>query len=234
MQQPLPGGQSPRPRAPGQRVPGPPPVGYRPATPAAPAPVTPADPGQAAAVAATLAALAAVRPRSRPLVRFAGSTCITTAWITLILSIVSAVGTFAIPVTLGPMVAAASRASQPSTLGAGGSPDGVPDTSLLPGPGGLPSPSALLRGDSDSGGFSLPMPSPVGGFRPSAMIASLGPLLTPVCVGTGVLTLVSGVVFFFILLGLGQACHAVTDTDKRLAEVQATLLSISARLPAGR
>ena len=168
--------------------------------------------------------LAAPRRKKRGALRFVASSCVFTAWLTLIFSLLFAGGSF-----LAGAAAMAAVKSAPAT-----SPLSIP---VPPSPGATGAASGL-EGDELNALPSSPFGgagagnSPLGGMgNPLDMIKGL---IAPLSFVSGVFTLVSGVVGFILFLGLAQACYALLDLEDQSFQMAQTLQMIVARLGAGR
>lgn len=222
MQQP-PSGRPPRPPG-GAPPPGTPPQGGR-----APAPGNYPPPGgwgqpaqQAPSsyapprVEAPPPALGVTPPKrkSRGSLKFLASTCVFSAWITLVLSVFSAFSTFMFAAGFGTM--AGSMGASPS--------------------GSLTAPAnpSLSSPGDDGLGISKPSIPGIGNLGSAMGGAMLGQIVGPVCFAFGAFTLVSGIVTFIIFLGLGQACYVLIDLEEQSIQQGEALGIIIARLGQGR
>lgn len=135
-------------------------------------------------------------PRPKyPGVRFLASSCIVSAWLTLILSLV------------GGVVMIASSVS--------------PD--LTPAPQRLsPSP---ISGLDDAGTSAEPRSS-----QSEAMLALMNVLLPSIKVGSGILTIATGVVTFFLLLALGMLMYVLLDMEQNTRSAAAAMSAIAQRM----
>jgi hypothetical protein len=201
-----------------------PPPGYQP-RPAGPA--RPLEMPAAPAVSPQLAAQAhaALRPPvrrpSRGFLRFFAGACISSAWLTLILSIVLGIASIgSIAGIKGMTDSLGGYVNQRSSQGLGGA-SGLP-TGDLGGDG--------LGGDGlGTSGLGLPEG---GGGGPAlgvmGMLAQLGGALTLVAYIGAAITFLSGVVMWLLFLGLGKLTHAFLDLEEQAAHDRDALQAVLA------
>lgn len=220
MQQPPPGRPPGPPYRPPQgqppRAATPPPPGYGGATP----PPSGATGYGTAPLAPPPVPLAAPRKKKRGALRFVASSCVFSAWLTLIFSLLFAGGSFLAGAAAMSTAAKAAASSNyfPTPPSATGTVPGLEGDEL----GGIKSPF----GGSPLGG------SPLGGLgNPLDMLKSL---IAPMSFISGTFTLVSGVVGFILFLGLAQACYALLDLEEQSFQMAQTLQIIVTRLGPGR
>lgn len=150
--------------------------------------------------------------KSRRSLRFLASTCIFTAWLTLVLSVLG--GGISIFMGLAGLATSSAASSSsnyfpaPPAAGGGG----------IMGGDGTEMPALPGLGNGGSGG-GMAMFAPI-----------LGRLMAALSLGGGLFTLVSGVVTFLLFLGLGQACVALIDVEEQQYRMNDTLGIILARL----
>lgn len=214
MSQP-PRGQGP----PGGRPPLPP---QQPAHP--PPPIQPGAPGapgygaqsrQGAWVppqAGTAAPAPYMMPRPRPrrgALKFVAHSCVASAWITLFASLILAVFML-ISAQNVPMTAAPAPLPQSPVYSGGFSTSGdLVDESLgsMPGLSAPPNPGQALMG----------------------LLPSPGTIFKGALIGSAAVTLFSGVILFFLFLGIGQACYALIDLEQRQFDLQDLLQQVLSR-----
>lgn len=215
MQQPPPG----RPNRPPGGVPPPggrPGPGYPPPGWGQPAP--PMQPPYAASVPpAPAGPPPALGPRplkrkNRNALRFLAGSCVFSAWISLVLSLFTAFG-----LVMTGMGFAATSAAPGSTLSS---------TPL----GGGSSPLGSGAGGEESGIPKLPG-ADLGGALTGGILARVVP---PLCYGSAVFTLFTGVVTFLLFLGMGQGCYLLVDLEEQSFQMSEALGIIVARLGPGR
>ena len=159
--------------------------------------------------------------KSRGSLRFLAGTCVFSAWATLVLSILFAIGTFMAGASAAAMMGAASRSQQyfPST------------TPTMPSVPSMPSPmdpsGGLLGQDGASPSPMSPSPGPFTGI---SMLQQFIPALS---LAGGVFTLVSGIVTFLLFMGLGQACYVLLDLEEQQGRME-NMLQILTLRPGGR
>lgn len=195
--------QAGRPPAPGGY---PPPSGW--GQPAHQAPATYAPPR----VETPALGIAPPQRKSRGSLKFLASTCVFSAWITLVLSIVSAFSTFMAGVGFTATASAITAPSSPSPLSS------------------LPS-NPTVGGTGDDLGVPKSPLGDIGSAMGGAMLARFVP---PICYAFGAFTLVSGIVTFILFLGLGQACYILIDLEEQSIQQGEALGIIIARLGQGR
>ncbi len=192
------------------------------------------------------------RRKRRGTVKFAGGTCVFSAWTTLVFSILFAIGSFITGASLSSYGAAAERARQMPPLTGGstfpsqsGSPLGnltppfpMPRTEVDPDTGAqipvadpnLGSSGSGLEGTSVGGsgmgglGGGMLGGGPMG--APGAILPILAPIMSAapmLCYASGILTLVSGIGLFLLFLGLGQTCYAVVEIEDQLERMDQNL-----------
>jgi hypothetical protein len=173
--------------------------------------------------------LAAPRRKKRGALRFVATSCVFSAWLTLIFSLLFAGGSF--------LAGAAATAALSKAPAASSSPYSLPSIPV-PSPGargaasGLEGEELSALPSSPFGGSPLGGDSPLGGIgNPLDMIKGMIPGIS---FASGVITLVSGVVGFILFLGLAQACYALLDLEEQSFQMAQTLQMIVARLGAGR
>ena len=156
-----------------------------------------------------------VRRKKRGALRFLAGTCLVTAWLTLALSLLVAVsaGLAGASMAARGRAAASSTTYFPTPAPGGGAGMGLPD--LEGGSAGLPSSGAALPGPET--------------FLPLFLNA-----LPALYLGSAAITLVTGIVTFLLVLGLGQACYALLDLEDQSYQMAQSLQAILARLGAGR
>ncbi len=159
--------------------------------------------------------------KSRGSLRFLAATCVFSGWVTLVLSIVFAIGTFMAGASAAAMLGAADRSQQYFP------PPSSPSMPSMPSP--MDPSGGLLGGE---GGLS---PSPLGGGGgPFTGMASLLQKSIPaLSFAGGVFTLVTGVVSFLLFLGLGQVCYVLLDLEEQQGRMENMLQVLSLR-PHGR
>jgi hypothetical protein len=171
--------------------------------------------------------LAAPRRKKRGALRFVAASCVFSAWLTLIFSLLFAGGSFlagAAAMRLPKAPAASSPLAIPS-LPAPGSTANAPglegdDLGMGSAPfGGSP------LGGSPLGG------NPLGGGGPFELIREL---LPGISFASGAFTLVTGIVGFVLFLGMAQACYALMDLEDQTFQMAQTLQMIVTRLGPGR
>jgi hypothetical protein len=164
------------------------------------------------------AAPGAGRKKRRSL-RFLAGTCVFSAWLTLILSVIGAISMFGAGLAAARAAAAAASGTQyfPPVSSTPSSPDspGVP-------PGGEPDDLGLPANPLSS----LP--------KPSDFLLPIQKYAPQICYGSGAFTLVTGLVCFLLLLGLGQMCYVLLDLEEQSAQTSQALQVVIARLGAGR
>lgn len=170
------------------------------------------------------AAVAAPRRKKRGGLRFVAGSCVFSAWATLILSILFAVGSFMAGAAAAATAARATSGSQYFP-----SPSASPSPELPGSSTGLPG----LGGD-ELGGMGN---GPLGGAGPmagiGAMMGMLQAFIPGICFASGAFTLVSGIVGFVLFLGIAQACYALLDLEEQSFVMSQTLNTIVARLGSG-
>lgn len=178
-------------------------------------------------------ALPPVPPRrNRAALRFVASTCVGSAWITLLASILFAWLTFA----AGSRFSRASSGTQYVPRAGATAPGG----SGLEGLGGLGGGAGGQGGLSDLLGGPQATPPDLGGLLSGgtggggALGMLGGGLLSGFFIASAIGTLVMGVVGFFLFLGMGQACYALLDLEEQSQQMAQTLQFLAARLGGGR
>lgn len=159
------------------------------------------------------------RPRkSRSSLRFLAGTCVFSAWVTLVFSIVFAVMTFMAGASAAAMLGTASRSQQY-----------FPTTPSMP---SMPSPmdpsGGLLGPEGMSGSLMNPAQGPLTGM--TQLIQKAIPAMS---FAGGVFTLVTGIVSFLLFLGLGQACYVLLDLEEQQNRMENMLQLLTLR-PGGR
>lgn len=163
--------------------------------------------------------------RSRSLLRFLAGTCVFTAWITLLISVLGAAAAAAVGVGAARMLAPGATLSTLPRL-----PEGSALPPSFPGesygvnpttPGGSAGPGSVLQ--------DL-MGGPPRGAGGEQLLDLLARAWSVACFGGAALTLVSGLVMFLMFLGLGQACYVLLEVEERQLQLQDTLTILGARL----
>lgn len=163
--------------------------------------------------------------RKRGALKFVASTCIFSAWLTLVVALLFAGAS--LMAGLGLSAQGAAARSGPQYFPAPTAP-GMGDGGLEGGGGlgveGLP---GLGGGGSPLGGGG----NPLGGL---ANALDLRGYMAAALYGSALFNFVTGIVGFFLFLGLGQACYALLDLDEESQRQLQMLEIIAARLGAGR
>lgn len=160
-----------------------------------------------------------VMPRKRPgrgALRFVAHSCVASAWITLLGSLLLSVMMF---------VSAANMKTAPDLRAPA-------PTFSLPGSGGdamnpdvLIDPSSVRLPDlGGAGGGTGDLNSALQSIMPST-----GAIFRIGLVWSGVITLVSGIMLFFLFLGLGQACYAIIDLEQKQYDLADLMQHVMAR-----
>lgn len=154
-------------------------------------------------------------PKKRGALRFVAASCVLSAWLTLVVALLFA--GLSLVAGLGMSASlAASRATH------------------MPRPQGLPD---LGGADSNLGGGLFPQ-EPGGALgQPVAGLGGLPdvrPYVQGLCYASAAFNLVTGVVGFFLFLGLGQACYALLELEEESRRTTQWLEVIATRLGAGR
>lgn len=232
MQQPPPG----RPPGPPYRPPqGQPPRTAPPPPPSYSAPVHPPQapgntPGYGAPAVPPPGVLAMPRRKKRGALRFVAASCVFSAWLTLIFSLIFAGGSF---------LGGAAAMRLPKSPAASSSMPGSMPIPSLPAPGSTAN-APGLEGD-DLGVGSMPFGgSPLGGSPLGGNPLGGGPFdlirefLPAISFASGAFTLVTGIVGFVLFLGMAQACYALMDLEDQTFQMAQTLQMIVNRLGPGR
>jgi hypothetical protein len=152
--------------------------------------------------------------------RFVAGSCVFSAWLTLIVSLVFGIGSVAMGAGA---LATAKRASAssnyfPTTPNSGGG------GGILPGFGDEPG------GGSAEGGGGMAF-SPMRSMMP--MFDMVKSTLPVVCFASGAFSIVTGVVGFILLLGIAQLCYCILDIEEQSYQTAVTLSTLLARMNSG-
>ncbi|MFN3649890.1 MAG: hypothetical protein ACK47B_09925 [Armatimonadota bacterium] len=212
-------------RPPQQGVPGPPPQPeWRPPQGAAP----PSAPASAPAPVPAVPFMPPPR-RKRSALRLTAGICVSSAWVTLILSVIGAFMLFMSGMAADRFAAQAPSSSTLRFPTPGGTPGGGLGGVL--GSEGLEGEGGLSGGGLGDLGISRPDPSRAmsdlmfGGFRSA---------IPKLFYTSALFTLISGVVMWVLFLGLSQVCYVLLDLEEQSIQMQEALGIIVARLGSGR
>ena len=163
----------------------------------------------------------APRRKGRGFLRFFAGSCVGTAWLTLIVSLLLGVGSM----VLGGSAwsGGASRASTnyfPTPSPAAGELGGQPGLGA-DGAGGL-------------GGMGAGGAGGVGGMQDALGALNLPGILGALAFWSGVLTALTGVVFFVFFLGVGRLAYAYLELEEQSFQANQTIQLLLARLGGGR
>lgn len=169
------------------------------------------------------------RKPARGALRFVAGTCVFSAWLTLVLSVLGAFFCF----TGGATVGAALRSLSPSPA--------VSPLPATPSPGGLGSSPGATNSDGSEPipGLDTKMPGGLGGgggggLPMGDMLGMFTPVIGAALFASGLFTLVTGVVGWVILLGMGQACYLLMDLEEQSFRHSEVLQILVARLGGAR
>jgi hypothetical protein len=172
--------------------------------------------------------LGSTRPipaKKRSALRFLAGSCVFSAWATLVISVLLAVGSF-----LGGFGALATQ--QRVTSGTQYF-QSTPTPTATPAPTGETDEFSGIPGLGGGGATGNPLARP-GLPDLSGALSGFQALLAPMFFVSGLITLVTGVLCFLLFLGLGQACYVLLDLEEHQHQLAQVLQMIVARLGTGR
>ena len=163
------------------------------------------------------------RPKKRGALKFVASTCVLSAWLTLVISLIFA----GVSLMAGLGMSASSAAArsnpylQPSQTPSLG---GTPGLGSGDGLGGLEGSGGF---GGEAGGSSIPNP-----LKGLGDLIDFRGMMATACYASAAFNFLTGFAGFFLFLGLGQACYALLELEEESQRTNQWLEIIAARLGA--